>query len=68
MPFVTYHRNDQPAAVRMVTGGRAPVVVAEYENGHIVVLLDDDELLGFDGSPRLLVDRLLAISGGEEPG
>lgn len=55
VPFDTYHRNDQPDAVRIAARGRSPVVVAETGEG-MVVLLDDDELEACDGS----VDRLVA--------
>jgi len=60
VPFVTYHRNDQPAAVRAVTGGRAPVVVAEDEEGNFEVLVSEQELATLDGSPHQLVDQLLS--------
>lgn len=43
VPFDTYHRNDQPADVRAVAGGQVPVVVAETDEGY-VLLLDPQEL------------------------
>lgn len=55
VPFDTYHRDDQPAAVRAAAAGRAPVVVAETDAGH-VVLLDAAELERCDGSIDLLVE------------
>jgi hypothetical protein len=55
MPFDTFHRNDQPDAVRAAANGQAPVVIAETEAGH-VVLLAGTELDACEGS----IDRLLA--------
>jgi hypothetical protein len=67
LPFVTFHRDDQPDTVRDATGGRAPVVLAEHEDGSIEVLLDGDDLEACAGSPQRLVDRLLAVVGGDAP-
>ncbi len=53
VPFDTYHRNDQPEAVRLATGNIAPVVVAETDEGHVVVL-QPAELDACEGS----IDRL----------
>ena len=53
VPFDTYHRYDQPEAVRLATGNIAPVVVAETDEGHIVVL-QPAELDACEGS----IDRL----------
>ena len=52
--FDTYHRNDQPDAVRRATGGRLPVVVAETDGG-VVPLLDAADLEACAGSPERLV-------------
>lgn len=52
--FATYHRDDQPDAVRAATGDRAPVVVAETGDG-LVVLLDGDALDACAGDPERLV-------------
>ena len=41
-PFDTYHRDDQPPAVRAVVGGVAPVVVAETDAGYLLLLGPDD--------------------------
>ena len=57
VPFDTFHRNDQPDAVRMAAGGHAPVVVAETDSGH-VVLLDDGDLAACDGSIDQLVEAI----------
>lgn len=55
VPFDTFHRDDQPADVRTAAGGQAPVVVAETDTGH-VVLLGAAELHRCGGS----TDRLVA--------
>jgi hypothetical protein len=55
--FDTYHRNDQPDAVRAATGDTAPVVVAETSDG-IVTLLDDDALDACNGSVDAMVAAL----------
>jgi hypothetical protein len=54
VPFDTYHRNDQPGPIRFASGGESPVVVAETDTGH-VVLLGAADLAACDGS----IDRLL---------
>ena len=54
VPFDTWHRNDQPDAIRFATGGVAPVVVAETTTGNIVLLTPND-LEACRGS----IDRLL---------
>ena len=60
VPFDTFHRDDQPDAVRDAVGGAAPVVVAETEDGAIVPLLDADALEACGGS----VDALaVAVEG-----
>jgi len=55
--FDTYHRNDQPDEVRSVTGGTAPVVVAET-GSRIIVLLDPRQLEECEGTPQRLVEAL----------
>ena len=55
--FDTYHRNDQPADVREVAGGRAPVVVAETGAG-LVLLLGPEALDACAGSIDLLVESI----------
>ena len=57
VPFDTYHRNDQPDAIRSAGGGQAPVVVAETDAGH-VVLLGPADLETCDGSIDLLVEAI----------
>jgi hypothetical protein len=55
VPFDTFHRDDQPDAVRSAAAAAAPVVVAETSDGH-VVLLGAAELDACAGS----IDRLVA--------
>ncbi len=57
MPFDTYHRNDQPDRVRDAAGGQAPVVVAQTDTGHML-LLGPIDLETCDGSIDLLVDAI----------
>lgn len=57
VPFATFHRNDQPDAVRAALGNRAPAVVAETDDG-IVPLLDGTELDACGGSPEALVGAI----------
>ena len=57
VPFETYHRNDQPDSVRAAAGGQSPVVVAETDTGH-VVLLASGELDTCEGSIDRLVEAI----------
>jgi hypothetical protein len=57
VPFDTYHRNDQPDPVRGAAGGQSPVVVAETDTGH-VVLLTPGELDTCKGSIDRLVESI----------
>jgi hypothetical protein len=63
VPFDTYHRNDQPDVVRSASGGQAPVVVAETETGHVLLLTPDD-LDACDGSIDRLVEAIEHASAG----
>ncbi|MEX0846277.1 MAG: hypothetical protein WD023_00725 [Ilumatobacteraceae bacterium] len=54
VPFDTFHRDDQPAEVRTVAVGIAPVVVARTTAGHHL-LLDPDLIAACNGSVDLLV-------------
>src|SRR3954464_15234410 len=56
--FDTFHRNDQPDAIRAASGGQAPVVIAETDSGH-VPLLDPGDLAACQGS----IDRLRGARG-----
>jgi hypothetical protein len=58
VPFVTFHRNDQPAEIRRAAGGAAPAVIAETVSGEHLVLLGRDDLEGCAGSPDRLVDAV----------
>jgi hypothetical protein len=65
VPFDTFHRDDQPDAVRRAVGDALPAVVAETDDG-IVVLLGPDALDGCAGSVDVLrtaVDAAVARSG-----
>ena len=53
VPFDTYHRNDQPENVSVASGGVVPVVLAETDDG-FVVLVGPEELSVCAGS----VDQL----------
>ncbi|MEY4229515.1 MAG: hypothetical protein RLZZ362_364 [Actinomycetota bacterium] len=59
VPFETFHRDDQPDAVRSAAKGDAPVVVAETDDGHELLLSSADieacASPGSDGS----IDRLI---------
>ena len=57
VPFDTYHRNDQPPAVRELLGDRIPAVVADTDHG-LMLLLGPDELAACVASPDRLVDAL----------
>lgn len=66
VPFDTYHRDDQPDAVRDAAAGRFPLVAGETADGHTTVLLDTDELDACAGSGELLVaaiERAAADAG-----
>jgi hypothetical protein len=55
--FDTYHRNDQPDAVRAIAGGVAPIVLAETERG-FVVLLEPAELDRCEGFIERLTNAI----------
>ena len=57
VPFVTYHRDDQPAAVRAL-GAALPVVVAEHDDGSLTVAATADDLEACGASPSALVQLL----------
>jgi hypothetical protein len=59
VPFDTYHRNDQPDALREAIG-TTPVVAAEFDDGSIVALLHGDDLDACHGSPHELMRRVRA--------
>lgn len=55
--FDTYHRNDQPSEVRVVTGDVLPAVLAETAAG-MVLLLSRDALNRCQGSIEALAAAL----------
>lgn len=55
VPFDTFHRNDQPDTIRAAAEAQAPVVVAETDRGH-VLLLSPADLDACGGS----IDQLVA--------
>ena len=55
--FDTFHRNDQPDPIRTAAGGQAPVVVAETDIGHMLLLAFAD-LDACGGSIDRLVDAI----------
>jgi len=57
VPFDTFHRNDQPDAIRAAAGGQAPVVLAQTEASY-VLLLSPRDLDACDGSIDRLVDTI----------
>ena len=57
VPFDTYHRDDQPDAVRATIGDNTPAVVAETVDG-IVPLLDSAELADCRASLEALVQAV----------
>jgi hypothetical protein len=59
VPFVTFHRDDQPPEVRKAAPS-APVVVAETSRDELVVVADPDVLERCQGSPDALVDHIEA--------
>ena len=62
VPFVTFHRDDQPAEIRRAAGGAAPAVIAETASGEHLVLLGRADLEGCAGSPDRLVDAVEAAA------
>lgn len=63
VPFHTYHRDDQPAAVRTAAGGRVPVVVGETASG-LHLLLDPAALQACAGDlDRFTAALYTAVAG-----
>lgn len=65
VPFDTYHRDDQPDAVRPVTEGGLPCVVAETDGGPVVVV-SRSELEACHGSVEALSALLERVLVDEE--
>ena len=55
--FETYHRDDQPDRVRSVLGDELPAVLAETDEG-MVILVGPDGLESCAGSVDLLVEAI----------
>jgi hypothetical protein len=60
VPFETFHRDDQPDAVRAALSGAAPGVVAELDDASHRLILGPTELEACGASPDALVDALAA--------
>lgn len=65
VPFVTVHRDDQPAAIRALQR-EAPCVVAALDDGRVIALLDRAELDACDASPARLTAALRAAVAREQ--
>jgi hypothetical protein len=65
VPFDTFHRNDQPDTTRAAAEGQAPVVVAETEAGHVLLLSPADLDACGDSVDRLVaaIDHAAAGAG-----
>ena len=57
VPFVTFHRDDQPAEVRAAAFGRVPAVVAETNEG-IQMLLGPAAIEECAGDPQRLIEAI----------
>ena len=57
IPFDTFHRDDQPDAIRKLLNGVYPAVVAETTTG-VVVLLGPKQLTACNGSTERLVTAI----------
>lgn len=58
VPFTTYHRNDQPPALRLAARDVVPLV-AGRSGDDFVVLLGPDEIEACGGSPEALKAAVL---------
>lgn len=54
VPFDTYHRDDQPANIRIATGNAVPAVLADTSEG-VVSLLGPADIQSCDGSIETLI-------------
>jgi hypothetical protein len=59
VPMTTLHLNERGDALRSFTDGHTPCVVAETDDG-MVMLVGDDDLRSCDGSPECLVRAIEA--------
>jgi hypothetical protein len=62
VPFHTYHRNDRPDHIRLASDDQTPVVVAETDNGSVMLLTPVD-LEQCAGSADRLVDAIERAAG-----
>ena len=60
--FATYHRDDRPAGVRAASGERVPSVLAETDEGYLV-LLGPEEIERCGGSGTALVTAVRSAAG-----
>jgi hypothetical protein len=70
VPFVTFHRDDQPDEVRLAASAGLPVVLGESGDGTLAVLAGPEVLESCAGSPEELMARLdaaLATQGWSWP-
>jgi hypothetical protein len=58
VPFITFHRDDQPSEIRHAGGETPPAVIAETRQGRLVLLLGPAELEGCAGSPARLLEAV----------
>jgi hypothetical protein len=58
VPFVTYHRDDQPDDVRAL-GSELPVIVARFTSG-VEILVNASEIKACAGSAHALIEVCLA--------
>ncbi len=65
VPFDTYHRDDQPEAVRDAAEGTTPVVLAETAVGYVVLLgpAELDRCAGSVSGFATALDRALRSAG-----
>jgi hypothetical protein len=57
--FQAFHRNDQPAEVRIVIAGSYPAVVAQDELGNFSLFMSDAEISRCDGSAELFMAEII---------
>jgi hypothetical protein len=64
VPFDTYHRNDQPEAVRAAAGGAAPVVVAEITTDDVTTDVTPDVIsdVTTDVTPDVISDVTTGVT------
>ena len=68
VPFETFHRDDQPGAVRDAAAGVVPIVAAVIDDGSCLVLLGPGDLAACAGSPEALVEQVRAAASDRDLG